>query len=103
MASHKAKGVWTLAAAVECAHLLYWVLGLAVALYGLHRLALWLEQRGWLYYLNRRPRGSSGSFAVSVASAVDPTIRHIVETHRALAENPEVDESGEGPEEPPPE
>ena len=26
-----------------------------VALYGLHRLALWLEARGWLYYIHKKP------------------------------------------------
>jgi hypothetical protein len=31
------------------------VLGTAAALYGLHRLALWLEDHGWPYYRTRSP------------------------------------------------
>ena len=34
-----------------------WGLGAATALYALHRLELWLEGRGWLYYIHTRRRG----------------------------------------------
>ena len=66
--------------------------GLLVLAYGLHRLALWLERRGWLYYIHRRP---SVSLIAAAGSALDPTIRRILEMkqeeHRL-----EEDFSGDG-------
>ena len=66
--------------------------GLLVLAYGLHRLALWLERRGWLYYIHRRPQVS---MIASFASAFDPALRRILEMkqerHRL-----EEDLSGDG-------
>jgi hypothetical protein len=33
------------------------VVAVIPGLYGLHRLCLWLEMRGWLYYRNKKPEG----------------------------------------------
>jgi GrpB-like predicted nucleotidyltransferase (UPF0157 family) len=64
---------------------LMWIAAAATALYALHRLALWLERRGWLYYVNSREHfGGRGSLLVGVASVVDPTVRHLIEAQRSF-------------------
>ena len=55
----------------------------ALALYGLHRLALWMEARGWLYYVNSNPTTSALSQAfLEVQSIVDPGKKIVLETMR---------------------
>ena len=76
-----------------------WIAGGPAALYALHRVALWLERRGWLYYVNSREHfGGRGSLLVSVAAAVDPTVRHLIEAQRAFEV---VEEEGIGDGSPP--
>jgi hypothetical protein len=73
----------------------HWVVAigaLAAALYALHRLALWLEARGWLYYTqaSRKTRTSLSFFA-----AFDPNVRRIQELQER--EQSEQDEIGDDP------
>jgi hypothetical protein len=52
----------------------------AAALYGLHRLGAWAEDRGYVNY--RRRAGSSGSLGnamLEVQALLEPTTRHILE------------------------
>jgi hypothetical protein len=53
------------------------------AIYGLHRLALRLEARGHLYYLNRKPKGGSpmGSL-VAFQQAIEPRVEHVLHVSR---------------------
>jgi hypothetical protein len=76
---------------------LLWV-GLAMAaLYGLHRLALWAEGRGWIYYrTHRMPVGSAGMAMLEITSLLDPAAEHVVEELRDARSRAEQDESGEG-------
>jgi hypothetical protein len=56
---------------------------LAALLFGLHRLAMWAEERGWIYY--RKGRGSSGSGARAMFEAqslAHPSTRHVIEERR---------------------
>jgi hypothetical protein len=56
------------------------VLLAAAALYGLHRLAVWAEGRGFIYY--RKRRGSSGAASrafLEVQSLLEPAQRHVLE------------------------
>ncbi len=72
-----------------------WVVGSLAALvlaYALHRLALRLEARGYLYYLNRRPKVS---MIASLASTFDPALRQILEAQEQ--ENLDENESGDPP------
>lgn len=76
---------------------LVWLVGMAAVLYGLHRLALWMEQRGWIYYRNTR-HGSSGSLGnafLHVQSILEPGKRHVLE--QRLDEAREDEESGDPP------
>jgi hypothetical protein len=68
------------------------ILGAPAALYALHRLALWLESRGWLYYVHTSRRSR---IWLSLAAAFDPNARRILEIHEA--KSLEQDESGDDP------
>ena len=75
------------------------LVGLAVVggLYFLHRVALWAEQRGWIYY--RARRGSSGALGNALLQAqaiVEPSQQYVLE--EVSREHSEEDEAGEPPE-----
>jgi len=73
-----------------------WVIAIAVALYMLHRLGLWMEERGWIYY--RKKHGSSGSLSsafLEVQALLEPSQRHVLEIKRE--DDSEQDESGDPP------
>jgi len=64
-------------------------------LYGLHRLLIRMEDRGWIYY---RKAGSGGSVSRAVGelqSLLEPGQRHAVEERRA--ERSEQREKGDPP------
>jgi hypothetical protein len=70
---------------------LMWIAALATAVWALHRLGLWLERRGWLYYT----RGSRmGRTSLAIAAAFDPSVRRILELQEQT--HLEEDESGDG-------
>jgi hypothetical protein len=48
----------------------------AAALYGLHRLALRLEEAGHLYYLHKKPKGGGSSPFVVLQQFVEPKAQH---------------------------
>lgn len=58
-----------------------WVVGAAGALYGLHRLALWLEREGWIRYLRHPPDGGAGTAAAfgGLHQLLDPRTQHVYE------------------------
>lgn len=68
----------------------------AAGLYCLHRLAVWAERRGWIYY--REKRGSSGTVGnalLEVHALFEPSTRHLAEERRRdVAED---EESGDPP------
>lgn len=53
------------------------VLGGLAALYGLHRLALWLEARGHLFYLNKKPEGGMAKSLSGLEQFVEPQAKHV--------------------------
>jgi hypothetical protein len=76
----------------------YVLVGIAVigGFYGLHRLAVWAEARGWIYY--REKRGSSGALAnafLEVQSMFEPSARAALEVR--VKDDHESDESGDPP------
>jgi hypothetical protein len=67
------------------------VVGAAAGLYGLHRLGLWLEERGWLYYRHRSPTSTMAGCFVALQQALEPPTRYVIvarETRRHTAEEP---------------
>ena len=56
----------------------------AALLYAIHRLALWAEQRGWIYYRAKRmPPGAGAAAFLEVASIVAPEVEHVVEEQQS--------------------
>src|SRR5262249_41661511 len=53
------------------------------SIYALHRLGLWLEGRGWLYYRNKKPGSGARSF-VALREFLEPPARHVfhIEDHQ---------------------
>ena len=61
-------------------HTLLWLLvapAAAAALYGLHRLALWLEARGLLYYRYKKPTSSPASCMAALQQILEPPAKHV--------------------------
>ena len=59
----------------------WWTLGVAfvaLCLYGLHRFALWLEEKGHLYYLKKKPEGGGASLFSPLQRAIEPQIEHVL-------------------------
>jgi hypothetical protein len=61
-----------------------WIVALAAGLYALHRLALGMEARGWLFYVNRRLSSSGGTadLFLGANSLFDSGARHRQEARR---------------------
>ena len=57
-----------------------WLVVIAAGLYALHRLALWMESRGWIYYMHSS--GSStraGSAMLEVQQLFEPSKKNVIE------------------------
>jgi hypothetical protein len=68
-----------------------------VALYGLHRLALLLEEHGHLYYLHKKPKGGGSSAFVVLQQLIEPKAQQQLVV-RDLATHHELDrERGRAP------
>ena len=76
-----------------------WVLvaiGTALVLWGLDRMCLWLESRGWLYYRRVKPSSSSlGTALLELQSILEPSRQHVIEAR--LEEDDEQADSGAPP------
>lgn len=71
-----------------------WAIAIILGLYGLHRLGLWMEERGWIYY--RRKHGSSGTLAdalLEVQAIMEPSKRYVLEER--AKEDDEAQKSGD--------
>ena len=56
------------------------IVAIAASLYALHRLALWMERKDWLYYRRKRPETRGGMGVLSTFQQfVEPEIRHVIE------------------------
>lgn len=70
------------------------VLFLLAALYTLHRLGLWLEEQGYVYYWHKKSTVSASRMWTPLQEAVEPQIRHVVEAeehHRVEEDDREGD------------
>ena len=74
------------------------VAGLA-ALYGLHRLCLWLEARGRLYYWHKRPEHGVGNCFVVWQQCYEPATKQVFEIKEEKRQVTEDD--APGPDDPP--
>ena len=58
----------------------FWVLGSVgaiAALYGLHRIALGMEDRGWVYYVRKSPKGGASNAFLALRELVEPGVARI--------------------------
>jgi hypothetical protein len=79
--------------------ILFWSgcgLGAAGALYALHRLALRLEDRGHLYYLNKKSSGSGAGCFVAMQRAIEPQVQHVIQVTAKSRLHGEAGGSGQG-------
>jgi hypothetical protein len=67
--------------------------GAIAGLYGLHRLALRLEEAGHLYYLRKKPKGGGGNAFLAVQRIVEPGAGHVM----IVGEEVKVDEEAGSP------
>lgn len=74
---------------------LYWVLGALGGVYGLHRLGLWAERRGLIYYRSAGRGGGAGNALLELQAILEPGQRHHIEEREQ--EHEENDESGGPP------
>ena len=58
-----------------------WGVGIAVGLFALHKLALWLEREGWIRYLQHPPNAGDGGGAMlgELQKIYEPQTRHVYE------------------------
>jgi hypothetical protein len=62
---------------------LAWGLITVAGIYGLHRVGLWAEARGWIYYRKRQGHsGALGTALLEVQKLLEPSKRHVVEERR---------------------
>jgi hypothetical protein len=52
--------------------------GLGFLLWGLDRLGLWLEARGWLYYRKKQPTSSPMSALFALQKVIEPQVEHVI-------------------------
>jgi hypothetical protein len=52
--------------------------GLGFLLWGLDRLGLWLEARGWLYYRKKQPTSSPMSALFALQKVIEPQVGHVI-------------------------
>lgn len=67
------------------ARLLLWFLIVAFGvfgLYGLHRLGLWMEDRGYIYYVRKKPKGSAVGSFVALQKIIEPQVQHVLHVSR---------------------
>jgi hypothetical protein len=67
--------------------------GVLVVLYALHRLFLWMEGRGWLYY--RKKRGSGGGASgvlTTMQQFVEPQVQHVIQMQEESKEHEQLEE-----------
>jgi hypothetical protein len=84
---------------METWSVLFWtvaVLGSLAGLYGLHRLALWMEDRGYLYYLHKKPSHSAASSFVALQQVIEPKFEHVIQVSRVNHLHGEEGASGQG-------
>jgi len=75
------------------------VVGAATSIYALHRLCLWLEKRGWLYYKHKQPGSSPMSCMTALQEVLEPQTQHVI--HVKDEKRVLVDEAAPGANDPP--
>jgi hypothetical protein len=72
------------------------IVGVVLALVGLHRLGLWMEERGYIYYWNKKPKGSAAGSFVAFQKIIEPQARHVIQVARVNHLRGDEEPSGQG-------
>ena len=67
-----------------------------LVLYGLHRLGLWMEEQGYIYYLHKKPKGSAAGSFVALQKMIEPRAEYVIQVTRADHKLGEEKPSGQG-------
>lgn len=63
--------------------MILWAIAVPVGLYGLHRFARWMEDRGWIYYQKKHAHPDAmGAAALEIQRLVNPGATHVLEITR---------------------
>lgn len=63
---------------------LLFVAAVLAGLYGLHRLALWMEAKGWIFYLHKKASGNAlGNAVLNVQQILQPGPEHVLEIRQS--------------------
>jgi hypothetical protein len=79
--------------------MLLWMLIVAsvpFVLYALHRLALWMEERGYLYYMYKKPKGGTGGAFLGLQQIIEPQVQHVIQAARVNHLAGDEEASGQG-------
>ena len=72
------------------------VIGGPLVLYGLHRLGLWMEEQGYIYYWHKKPKGSAAGSFVALQKMIEPRAEYVIQVTRADHKVGEEKPSGQG-------
>ncbi len=71
------------------------LVGALIGLYGLHRLCLWLEERGLLFYLRKKPDGAAACFT-ALQKVIEPQSQHVLHVKEEKRRHGEDEAPGAG-------
>ena len=54
-----------------------------LALFGLHRLGLWMEEQGYIYYWHKKPKGSAAGSFVALQKMIEPRAEYVIQVTHA--------------------
>ena len=75
-----------------------WIVGVAIALFLVDRLALWAEDRGWIYWRRKKAQtGAMSSILMELNIVTNPSAQHVVEAK----ESKKLEERDNGDDDPP--
>ena len=72
------------------------VISSPLVLYGLHRLGLWMEDQGYIYYWHKKPKGSAAGSFVALQKMIEPRAEYVIQVTRADHKLGEEKASGQG-------
>ncbi len=59
------------------------VVAIVIGLYGLHRLALWMETKGWIFYMHTKASPNTlGNAVLGVQQILQPGAEHVLEVRQ---------------------
>ena len=71
---------------------LFIIVGGCGALLACHKVLLWMEERGWIYYHKKKPKpGTVANAWLELQSFIEPSRKHVVQVVQEEREEPDVE------------